>query len=412
MKGIIVFISLLIGLIDLTRSQESADGSVCFNKCNGHGTCVDYSCQCFLGWSGDDCSTSFVQPGDEIIPIMGAGHLNLTSENFQSTISKNKLVVVGFSSYNCHKCIAAEQEYKNVSAQLLDKKILFARADADKMKSICFKYQVTKLPALVIFYKNKPYYFKGAHSAFAIVEYIDKLAMPTPFKLLASVQQVEAFLSTAREKSLHINTVNVIAFFSDVNSLEEDEYEEYKDVARSLQTSEDVFCGVVTNAKISKHFQSEKLIERTPSLLLSGEGGRHYINMNELDHDMGVQQWIETKAVPLVGHLDGKNFLLYEKIGLPMLMMFLDLRDADSSTEPGVVIGGRSGNILNEILLQEFRATAKEHIGRISFVYLDGVTHADQMKSLGLLGGIERLPSLVLHLPPFTSLRLPLCVGI
>lgn len=30
--------------------------SVCFNNCSGHGHCVDYSCECDVGYEGDDCS--------------------------------------------------------------------------------------------------------------------------------------------------------------------------------------------------------------------------------------------------------------------------------------------------------------------------------------------------------------------
>jgi hypothetical protein len=79
-------------------------------------------------------------------------------------------------------------------------------------------------------------------------------------------------------------------------------------------------------------------------------------------------------------------------------MLFLDLSDESRSTQPGIVIGGSTGGILNEILLQEVRATAKEHVGSILFVYLDGLVYEDKMKTLGLLGGKERLPSLVRRL--------------
>ena len=76
------------------------------------------------------------------------------------------------------------------------------------------------------------------------------------------------------------------------------------------------------------------------------------------------------------------NFELYAKMGLPMLMMFLDLTHASSTSNPGRVVGGKTGGILNEILLEEFRAAAKEHIGRLVFVYLDGHVHQDQMRYL------------------------------
>jgi hypothetical protein len=50
---------------------EAPDGSVCFNNCNGHGDCREYTCHCHIGYHGDDCKTTFVKEGDPIIPILG-----------------------------------------------------------------------------------------------------------------------------------------------------------------------------------------------------------------------------------------------------------------------------------------------------------------------------------------------------
>jgi hypothetical protein len=74
------------------------------------------------------------------------------------------------------------------------------------------------------------------------------------------------------------------------------------------------------------------------------------------------------------------NFELYAKMGVPMLMMFLDLTHASSTSHPGRIVGGKTGGILNELLLDEFRVAAKEHVGRLAFVYLDGNLHQDQMR--------------------------------
>lgn len=57
--------------------------------------------------------------------------------------------------------------------------------------------------------------------------------------------------------------------------------------------------------------------------------------------------------------LTESNFALYEKLNLPMLMMFLDLQHEDVTSSPGRVVGGRSGGVLNEDLLEELRAVAK-----------------------------------------------------
>jgi hypothetical protein len=78
--------------------------------------------------------TSFVEEGQEILPILSAGHFNVTKKNFTKAISKHKLLLVGFSSHDCHKCIAMENEYRVLSSKLKDMKIPFARADGHKLK--------------------------------------------------------------------------------------------------------------------------------------------------------------------------------------------------------------------------------------------------------------------------------------
>ena len=132
---------------------EAPDGSVCFNNCNGHGDCIDYSCHCWAGYLGDDCGTTFVTEGQKVVPILSAGHYNLTRKNFTSAVIKNKLILVGFSAHSCHRCIVVEPEYEKISVALMSIGIPFARADADKMKSLALEHQASELPALVLFQK-------------------------------------------------------------------------------------------------------------------------------------------------------------------------------------------------------------------------------------------------------------------
>lgn len=73
----------------------------------------------------------------------------------------------------------------------------------------------------------------------------------------------------------------------------------------------------------------------------------------------------------------------------------------------GKVVGGKSGGIFNEILIEEFKAAAKEHVERIAFVYLDGNLFEDKMRSLGLYGGKERLPSIAFNTRDHAQIPFP-----
>lgn len=376
---------------------EAPDGSVCFNNCNGHGSCIDYSCHCFLGYHGDDCTTTYVPDGQKIIPILSAGHYNVTRKNFTSAVTRNKFILVGFSSYDCHRCIVTESEYEKVADRFLELKIPFARANVDEMKSIALEHSATEVPSLVFFQKHRPYHYNGQHYADAIVAYASKLT-GKPAKSLSSVADVEAFLKSRGSPEYSLSTVMVVGFFSDHDGIEEDDYDDWLQVASDLQHKEDIYFGVVTNPKTSDWFKKNKTIDRTPSMMLVGEDETpHVINLDELfGHGEGVEQWITNNAAPLVGKLTHLNFRIYEKMMKPMLMLFMDLTNEHQTNDPKIV-GGRSGGILNEVLIDEFRQVAKEHSDRIIFVYLDGVIHADKMRALGLYGGAERLPSLAFN---------------
>lgn len=437
---------------------EAPDGSVCFNNCNGHGTCVNYVCQCFPGYSGDDCKHSFLteemEKSGRVIPILSAGHFNLTKKNFTETVTQYKSILVGFSSYTCHKCIQLELEYERIAHRLSefahtnedeesdgkssDKKnkkkknkknkkkqqqqqqkkknadvdlkedgsnsvakgIPFGRVDANALKSIAIEHGAVELPSLVFFHNSKPYPYRGVQSVDAVTAFIDKIMGP-PTTSLTSVQEVTNFMQsrTTDVKKYSISTTFVVGFFSDHEEIEEDEYNDFQEIAEDMKANEDVYFAEVTSPKVAKFFKANKTIDRTPSVLLVGESGiLKSINLDEMyDEKLSLKDWVAFNAIPLVGKLTHQNFRSYEKIPRPMLMLFLDLSNEHLSSNPGAVVGGKSGGILNELLLEEFRKVAKEHSDKFSFVYLDGNLHEDQMRSLGLYGGKERLPSLAFN---------------
>eukprot|EP01034_Spumella_vulgaris_P021743 gene21743-27797_t len=265
------------------------------------------------------------------------------------------------------------------------------------MKSLAQEFGAIELPALVLFNRQRPLLYKGVHSSEAVVTYIRKQIEP-PVKVLNSVNDVTDFLASRSLPKYSVSTLMVVGFFSDYEGIEEDDHEEFIQIASELQTNEDVYFGAVTIRKTAEWFKTNGTVDRTPSMLLAGESGRiHTINLDELYGDKtGPKEWILKNALPLVGKMTAQNFGLYDKQGTPMLLLFLDLTHEAMSTSPRIV-GGRSGGLLNEVLLDEFRLAAQEHIGRLLFVYLDGTKYQDQMRSLGLYGGKERLPSLAFN---------------
>ena len=237
---------------------------------------------------------------------------------------------------------------------------------------------------LLLILQSRPLPFSGAHTLEAVMTFIEK-QMSKSTRTLQSNEEVESFLTSRSSPKYSTSTVLVIGFFADSEGIEEDDYEDFIEVAKDMQAREDVYFAVVTKPKICESYKKNKMIDRTPSVMLLGDNGVKTINLDEFfGEKFGLKEWIDKNAIPVLGKLTSSNFKLYEKIPNPMLMLFLDLTNEHSSLQPGQVVGGKSGKILNVHLLDEFRHVAKEHSDRITFVYLDGNLHEDRMKTLGM----------------------------
>jgi hypothetical protein len=59
---------------------------------------------------------------EEVVPILSAGHYNISSRKALNKLkAKHGVVLVGFSSPACHRCITAENEYVKLSGRLLER---------------------------------------------------------------------------------------------------------------------------------------------------------------------------------------------------------------------------------------------------------------------------------------------------
>lgn len=431
---------------------------VCFNGCSGHGSCKDFVCTCDAGYTGTDCKHSLLDTEDGSIPLplLSTGHFHLSPANYTTTLMnvEGSLLVI-FMSPSCLTCHRFELEYAKTFELLpkLSSKVSMARVNADKHPDL-LKQSIDNIPAVgisgaasgptslpaIILYRPKNQktikkkvkvtgdgvLYVGPHESGAIVEFIMK-QLSTSLRRIKGVEEMKRFIDSpflwrSGESATTTTSVSVMGIFSDAEGLEEDEMEDLKAVAKSLHGSGDVYIAYTNGRSDATHAKDMKWIDRTPAIILarSGEGGSgsgHHIEMTYLDAladgFASLTDWIVQKSVPLVGYVTPANFALYERIGLPMVMLFLDFQDDEPSMYDSYLkVSGVSGGIPNVHLVTEMAAAAEEHRGRFSFVYASGVALADSMKTLGLYGGRAALPQVALNLRGAPGVPLPANLGI
>ena len=119
--------------------------------CSGHGVCKEYTCECYTGYIGKSCNTRIVKDDLPILPTLSVGSFNLTYSNYTSVVNSRKIIIVGFSSLSCIKCIAAENEYYRLFHYFLNlEKIDLARINVDDNKFITQLYPPFQVPHVKI----------------------------------------------------------------------------------------------------------------------------------------------------------------------------------------------------------------------------------------------------------------------
>jgi hypothetical protein len=167
-----------------------------------------------------------------------------------------------------------------------------------------------------------------------LVSYVKKQLAPAVLPL-KSVAEVLAFVddsssshdptsngddgsSKASSVDIHAakGATRVVGFFSDKESMEEDEYNEFMEAVKSLQSRFDVIVGVVTDEDVVTAFKgparkAEKYdwIDRSPSLVVQRLGIRRCVNVCVLVYVCVLQYYNNLLLCCLILQIELIHFL-------------------------------------------------------------------------------------------------------
>ncbi len=100
--------------------------------------------------------------------------LNLSDQDFEETIKKEKLILIDFWAEWCSPCLILSPMLEKV-AEGYKEKIVFAKANLDDNRIVAEKYSIDRIPALIIFKDGNPISdFIGLRPESEIQEWIEK----------------------------------------------------------------------------------------------------------------------------------------------------------------------------------------------------------------------------------------------
>eukprot|EP01050_Picozoa_sp_SAG11_P004179 SAG11_NODE_260_length_11531_cov_6.271781_6_plen_641_part_00 len=328
-----------------------------------------------------------------------AGHAVWSKKQLKASTGKKQqqpLVLVGLTSRSCGAyCEQFEPRYadftESLSAEYGGGEVLFARIDADKEKALVSKYAVHNLPAILAFKKGQrlPFEYNGVHSAAALLSYTHKLMAP-PAAALSTEIAVREMVSA------HNETTVVVGFFKSTGS---DEYEDWREGAEALAMRSDVQLAELVDpggellAKFSEGGSVSRWFRRAPAAVVFRREAAEGLGRTDEDRatveletltEGSVERWVDSNSMPSCGLLHALTFNNYERLGLPMLLLFLssEARDELPKSEKDA--------------LAAFCVVSRKYSRRISFLHGDGKEkYREKKKVLGLHG--DALPAMAMN---------------
>lgn len=114
--------------------------------------------------------------------------LELTEQDFDTTIQNNGLVVVDFWAKWCGPCLAFAPVFLQVSNEFKD--VLFAKVDIEECPQLADDFQIRSIPMLMIFKNNVAIFAQsGAQTAKNLQELIQKAKELDLDSALASIDK-------------------------------------------------------------------------------------------------------------------------------------------------------------------------------------------------------------------------------
>lgn len=290
----------------------------------------------------------------------------LTDDNFDDFVKDNSKVLVEFYAPWCGHCKQLEPEYKKAANKLKadGATTVIAKVDATAETRLAKDYEVRGFPTIKYFNNGEASEYGGGRTEDAIIGWIKKRELPA-VSVLAD--------KDAHDKLTKSDTLIVVSY----NAKDSDAD---KVIAKLGDSKRDTYVfGAVHDEALTK-----ELDQKVGTVVLFTQAGedadkRKFDSAFVASEDLtekGILDFLNNERFPLIDEIGPENYRDYMDRGLPLVWIAVDPADAEGKD---AIIGG-------------LKSYAKDHKGKLSFTYVDGVQYAGHISNLG----IKKTPGMVI----------------
>nr|XP_018267457.1 protein disulfide-isomerase domain [Kwoniella dejecticola CBS 10117]OBR89615.1 protein disulfide-isomerase domain [Kwoniella dejecticola CBS 10117] len=295
--------------------------------------------------------------------VVASDVLDLAQDTFKGEVYDQDLALVEFFAPWCGHCKNLAPHYEEAATELVKKGIKLAKVDCTEHAELCQEYGVSGYPTLKVFRNGTPTDYTGPRKADGIISYMIKQSLPA----------VSDVTSESHAEFIKSDKVVLVAY-GDASHPIPSAYSQYANTAR-----DSYLFGQFTESSLPSIPESPSL----PAIVLykSFDEGYSIFPAGEITNldSSALADFVKTNSVPLLDEISPENFGTYAEQGLPIAYLFVDPAEVDT----------------REKLVEEIKPIAREHKGKVNFVYIDAVKFIDHGKSLNLPG--DNWPAFVIQ---------------
>ncbi|KAF3922053.1 hypothetical protein ABW20_dc0107486 [Dactylellina cionopaga] len=244
--------------------------------------------------------------------------VDLKTDNFDTFIKDNNLVLAEFFAPWCGHCKALAPEYEKAATELKDKGIKLIKVDCTEETDLCQKQGVEGYPTIKVFRGglDNPTPYTGQRKADSIVSYMTKQSLPAVSVLTKDT--IDAFKTSDK--------VVVVAYF---NADDKKSNETFAKIAEAHR--DDYLFGAISEASI---VESAKVT--APGVIVYrtfDEPETIYEGAFESD---AITSFVKATATPLIGEVGPETYSGYMAAGIPLAYVFVDSPEAKTKYVDGL----------------------------------------------------------------------------